>query len=88
MRNEYEGTDHVGYVVETGHPELNQVLRVSIATSRWGSTPGDTGTSKCEDNFPIHVKVQDFFWEKDNHRYILGPRAQYPRLQRSWGHTR
>ena len=75
MRNEYEGTDHVGYVVETGHPELNQVLRVSIAILRWDSARGDKWTSQCEGMLP-------------DHSYIPGPWAQYQQLQRSWGHTR
>ena len=44
--------NHVGYVVETGHPKLDQVLPVSIATSRWDSAPGDKWTSQCEDIFP------------------------------------
>ena len=61
MCNEWEGTDHVGYVVETGHPELDQVLRVSIATSRWDSARGDQWTLQCEDIFPAHVKAWDFF---------------------------
>ena len=56
MRNEDEGTDHVGYVVETGHPELKQVLRVSVAISRWGSAAGDTWTLQCEEIFRLMSK--------------------------------
>lgn len=73
MRNEYGVTDHIGYVVETGHPELDQILRVSIATSRWDSAPVDKWTLQCEDIFPTHVKAQDLFWRRDNHRHIPGP---------------